>query len=107
MPAIQGRTLKQLRQAVGFNLGAIHTGTAYDAGSNTTLISLTFVVEMIVTTVNGLLLQMLVILTTQNLELLAITQHLLTGQPCNNSCLLLQLLVIATRYGMSHTNLRI
>ena len=43
MPAIQGRTLKQLRQAVGFNLGAIHTGTAYDAGSNTTLISLTFV----------------------------------------------------------------
>jgi len=43
MPAIQGRTLKQLRQAVGFNLGALHTGTAYDAGSNTTLISLTFV----------------------------------------------------------------
>ena len=43
MPAIQGRTLKQLRQAVGFNLGAIHTGTAYDAGSNTTLISLSFV----------------------------------------------------------------
>ena len=43
MPAIQGRTLKQLRQAVGFNLGAVHTGTAYDAGSNTTLISLTFV----------------------------------------------------------------
>ena len=43
MPAIQGRTLKQLRQAVGFNLGAIHPGTAYDAGSNTTLISLTFV----------------------------------------------------------------
>ena len=43
MPAIQGRTRKQLRQAVGFNLGAIHTGTAYDAGSNTTLISLTFV----------------------------------------------------------------
>jgi len=42
MPAIQGRTLKQLRQAVGFNLGALHTGTAYDAGSNTTLISLTF-----------------------------------------------------------------
>lgn len=43
MPAIQGRTLTQLRQAVGFNLGAIHTGTAYDAGSNTTLISLSFV----------------------------------------------------------------
>ena len=43
MPAIQGRTLKQLRQAVGFNLGALHTGTAYDAGSNTTLISLSFV----------------------------------------------------------------
>ena len=43
MPAIQVRTLKQLRQAVGFNLGALHTGTAYDAGSNTTLISLTFV----------------------------------------------------------------
>ena len=43
MPATQGRTLKQLRQAVGFNLGALHTGTAYDAGSNTTLISLSFV----------------------------------------------------------------
>ena len=42
MPALQGRTLKQLRQAVGFNLGALHTGTAYDAGSNTTLISLSF-----------------------------------------------------------------
>ena len=40
MPDIQGRTLTQLRQAVGFNLGAIHTGTAYDAGSNTTLIAL-------------------------------------------------------------------
>jgi len=41
MPAIQGRTRKQLRQAIGYNLGAIHTGTAYDAGSTTTLISLT------------------------------------------------------------------
>jgi len=41
MPAIQGRTRKQLRQSIGYNLGAIHTGTAYDAGSTTTLISLT------------------------------------------------------------------
>ena len=41
MPVIQGRTRKQLRQAIGYNLGAIHTGTAYDAGSTTTLISLT------------------------------------------------------------------
>ena len=42
MPAIQGRTRKQLRQSIGYNLGALHTGTAYDAGSTTTLISLTF-----------------------------------------------------------------
>ena len=41
MPAIQGRTRKQLRQSIGYNLGAISTGTAYDAGSTTTLISLT------------------------------------------------------------------
>ena len=42
MPAIQGRTRKQLRQSIGYSLGALHTGTAYDAGSTTTLISLTF-----------------------------------------------------------------
>ena len=41
MPVIQGRTRKQLRQSVGYNLGAMQTGTAYDAGSTTTLISLT------------------------------------------------------------------
>ena len=43
MPAIQGRTRKQLRQSIGYNLGALHTGTTYDAGSTTTLISLTFI----------------------------------------------------------------
>ena len=43
MAVIQGRTRKQLRQSVGFNLGAIRTGTAYDAGSTTTLISLRLV----------------------------------------------------------------
>ena len=41
--AIQSRTRKQLRQSVGYNLGAIETGTTYDAGSTTTLISLTLV----------------------------------------------------------------
>jgi len=41
MPVIQGRTRKQLRQSIGYNLGAMQTGTAYDAGSTTTLISLT------------------------------------------------------------------
>ena len=78
MPAIQGRTLTQLRQAVGFNLGALHTGTAYDAGSNTTLISLTFVGGDDCYNESGLLLQTLVILIAQNLESLATTQHLLT-----------------------------
>ena len=38
MPAIQGRTREQLRQAVGYNLGAIKTGTATATGSTTTLI---------------------------------------------------------------------
>ena len=42
MPAIQGSTRKPLRQSIGYNLGALHTGTTYDAGSTTTLISLTF-----------------------------------------------------------------
>ena len=32
MPVIQGRTRKQLRQSIGYNLGAMQTGTAYDAG---------------------------------------------------------------------------
>jgi len=40
MAIVQGRTRAQLRQSVGYNLGAIRTGTAYDAGSTTTLISL-------------------------------------------------------------------
>jgi hypothetical protein len=40
---IQKRTRKQLRQSIGYNLNAIRTGTAYDAGSTTTLISLTLV----------------------------------------------------------------
>jgi len=41
MAIVQGRTRAQLRQSIGYNLGAISTGTAYDAGSTTTLISLT------------------------------------------------------------------
>ena len=40
---IQKRTRKQIRQSIGYNLGAMRTGTAYDAGSQTTLISLTLV----------------------------------------------------------------
>lgn len=40
MAIVQGRTRAQLRQSIGYNLGAIDTGTAYDAGSQTTLISL-------------------------------------------------------------------
>lgn len=35
---IQKRTRKQIRQSIGYNLGAIKVGTAYDAGSSTTLI---------------------------------------------------------------------
>ena len=35
---VQGRTREQLRQSIGYNLGALRTGTAYDAGSTTTLI---------------------------------------------------------------------
>ena len=42
MPVIQGRTRKQIRQSIGYSLGALNTGTTYDAGSTTTLISLTF-----------------------------------------------------------------
>ena len=41
MPVLQGRTRKQLRQSIGYSLGAMQTGTTYDAGSTTTLISLT------------------------------------------------------------------
>ena len=40
---VQARTRKQLRQSIGYNLGAIETGTTYDAGSTTTLISLTLI----------------------------------------------------------------
>jgi hypothetical protein len=43
MAIVQGRTRAQLRQSIGYNLGAIRTGTAYDAGSTTTLISLSLV----------------------------------------------------------------
>ena len=43
MAIVQGRTRAQLRQSIGYNLNAIRTGTAYDAGSQTTLISLTLV----------------------------------------------------------------
>ena len=32
---VQARTRKQLRQSIGYNLGAIETGTTYDAGSTT------------------------------------------------------------------------
>ena len=38
MAVLQGRTRAQLRQSIGYNLGAITVGTAYDAGSTTTLI---------------------------------------------------------------------
>tara|TARA_R100000781_G_scaffold60463_2_gene38606 strand:- start:2678 stop:4189 length:1512 start_codon:yes stop_codon:yes gene_type:complete len=40
---IQARTRKQLRQSIGYRLGALETGTAYDAGSTTTLVSLSLV----------------------------------------------------------------
>ena len=43
MAIVHGRTRAQLRQSIGYNLGAIRTGTAYDAGSTTTLISLRLV----------------------------------------------------------------
>ena len=43
MAIVHGRTRAQLRQSIGYNLGAIRTGTAYDAGSQTTLISLRLV----------------------------------------------------------------
>ena len=43
MAIVQGRTRAQLRQSIGYNLNAIRTGTAYDAGSQTTLISLTLI----------------------------------------------------------------
>ena len=36
--AIQSRTRKQLRQSIGYNLGAITTGTASATGSSTTLV---------------------------------------------------------------------
>ena len=35
---IQKRTRKQIRQSIGYNLGAIKVGTAYDAGSSTIFI---------------------------------------------------------------------
>ena len=43
MAIVHGRTRAQLRQSIGYNLGAIRTGTAYDAGSQATLISLRLV----------------------------------------------------------------
>jgi len=46
MPTIQGRTRKQLRQSIGYNLGAMRIGTATGTGSTTTLVdaSLTTVI---------------------------------------------------------------
>ena len=38
MAVIQGRTREQLRQSVGYNLGAMRTSTASDSGSTTTLV---------------------------------------------------------------------
>tara|TARA_R100000306_G_C4368535_1_gene138823 strand:- start:16 stop:1281 length:1266 start_codon:yes stop_codon:yes gene_type:complete len=43
MAIVQGRTRAQIRQSIGHNLGALRTGSAYDAGSQTTLISLTLI----------------------------------------------------------------
>jgi len=43
MAIVQGRTRAELRQSVGEHLNAIRYGTAYDAGSTTTLISLILV----------------------------------------------------------------
>ena len=46
MPTIQGRTRKQLRQSIGYNLGAMRIGAATGTGSTTTLVdaSLTTVI---------------------------------------------------------------
>ena len=46
MPTIQGRTRKELRQSIGYNLGAMRLGSATDTGSTTTIIdaSLTTVI---------------------------------------------------------------
>ena len=46
MPTIQGRTRKELRQSIGYNLGAMRIGTATGTGSTTTLVdaSLTTVI---------------------------------------------------------------
>lgn len=38
MAVIQGRTREQLRQSVGYNLGAMRTSTASDTGSTTTVV---------------------------------------------------------------------
>ena len=46
MPTIQGRTRKELRQSIGYNLGAMRLGSATGTGSTTTIIdaSLTTVI---------------------------------------------------------------
>ena len=46
MPVIQGRTRKEIRQSIGYNLGAMHIGTATGSGSTTTIVdaSLTTVI---------------------------------------------------------------
>ena len=46
MPTIQGRTRKQLRQSIGYNLGAMRIGAATGSGSTTTIVdaSLTTVI---------------------------------------------------------------
>ena len=38
MPVIQGRTRKEIRQSIGYNLGAMHIGTATGTNNNTTTI---------------------------------------------------------------------
>ena len=46
MAVIQGRTRKELRQSIGYNLGALYVGSATSTGSTTTLVdtSLTTVI---------------------------------------------------------------
>ena len=48
MPVIQGRTRKEIRQSIGYNLGAMHIGTATGTNNNTTTI-----VDASLTTVIG------------------------------------------------------
>ena len=43
MPAIQGRTREQLRQHIGYALGAVYVSAASSSGSTTTLLDNTIV----------------------------------------------------------------